>query len=138
MSSNKIMQQLLYLLYNIYETLCYIQEKYMMRRDIFFTLLVFASRQPVTIIDLFFMGMRMAYLHLQKLFNYGFCHYKVLQQAMMNKKSLYLMFVLQIYISVESLEGKKDFLGLIRTCLRALGYTLVYFVLCFTKKSYCN
>ena len=30
---------------------------------------------------------------------------------MMLKRSLYLVFVLQIYVSVESLEEKEDFLG---------------------------
>ena len=56
-----------------------------------------------------------------------FARYKVSEWVMTIKRSLYLIFILQIYVSVESLEEEEHFLGVIYAFQGALEYTLFFF-----------
>ena len=68
-----------------------------------------------------------------------FAFSKVSEWKMMLKNSLYLIFVLQIYRSMESIKEEEDFLGVICDLYnQLLTISGFIFVLLFGKKSSCN
>ena len=81
----------------------------------------------ITIFDLVFI-----LLHLQKFSVRDFSHYKVSQWVTMNKLSLCLIFVLQIYVYLESLKEVKDFLVVLFNKLS----TMPWFILLYLARNH--